>query len=325
VSAVSYSIVPARPAGILMEDQATYRRFGVICAIICAGTLGPYLAGLHGAAPFLLDSHDVVVGRDFLNTWLYGQAFWKPDPGRFYDQAVYERAVQAIFPANQVEHIWSYPPPFLLLAAPFGLLSYPLALALWTLFGLIALYLTVFRRGWPWRAASILFAPVVLQTVVVGQISLFFAAALLWIFRAMDRYPVRAGLLLSCLSVKPQLVLLFPVLLVVSRRWRVLFAAAAGVAGIIAVSIALNGVQTWIDFITLGVPAQAANVRTAMVALGQVSVTPTSSLTLMGVPALAVTLVQVSATLLAAALVAYAGIHTKMARQSGAEALIFLS
>ena len=307
-----------------MEDQITYRRLAVIGAIICAGSLGPYLLGLHGRLPFLLDAHGIQLGRDFINTWFYGQAFWANDPGRFYDQEIYERAIQAVFPANRFDHVWSYPPVFLVFAAPFGLFSYPVALALWTLLGLGALFLTVHRKGWRWRTSTVLFSPAVLQAVVAGQISLFCATALIGVFRSMDRHPVRAGLLLLCLCVKPQMALLFPVLLIASRRWRVLFAAAGGVAAIVLISILLNGTQTWIDFVTKGLPAQAADMRVTMAALGQVSVTPTSALTLMGFPAFAVTLVQVALSLFAAGLVAYAGYHAKTAGPER-EALIFLS
>jgi hypothetical protein len=214
-----------------MEDQATYRRLAVIGAIICGGILIPYVLGLHGTLPFLLDTHSVQIGLDFLNTWFYGQAFWTNDPGRFYDQEVYERAIQAVFPANRFDHVWSYPPPFLILAAPFGLLPYLPALAFWTLLGLGALCLTVSRRGWRWRTLTILLSPSVLQSVMAGQISLFCATVLLWVFRLMDRHPVRAGFLLSLLSVKPQTAMLFPVLLVASRRWRVFFAAASSLSG----------------------------------------------------------------------------------------------
>ena len=307
-----------------MEDQANYRRLAVIGALICAGSLGPYLLGLHGTLPFLLDAHGIQLGRDFINTWFYGQAFWSHDPGRFYDQDIYERALQAVFPANRFDHVWSYPPVFLVFAAPFGLFSYPVALAFWTLLGLGALFLTVHRKGWRWRTLTVLLSPAVLQAVVAGQISLFCASALVGVFRLMDRHPVRAGLLMSCLSVKPQMALLFPVLLIASRRWRVLFAAAGGVTAIVLVSILLNGTQTWIDFVTNGLPAQAADMRVTMVALGQVSVAPTSALLLMGLPAALVTCVQVALSLLGAGLVAYAGYHAKTAGPER-EALIFLS
>jgi hypothetical protein len=96
------------------------------------------------------------------------------------------------------------------------------------------------------------------------------------------------------------------------------------VAAILAVSAALNGVQTWIDFITKGLPAQAADMRMALPALIHVVVTPTSALTLMGFPALLVTPIQAALSLLAAGLVAYAGYHAKTAGPER-EALIFLS
>ena len=45
---------------------------------------------------------------------------------------------------------------------------------------------------------------------------------LITIFAWLDRRPVAAGVLIGLLTLKPQLGILFPVMLIASARWRVL-------------------------------------------------------------------------------------------------------
>src|SRR6185436_19584243 len=58
------------------------------------------------------------------------------------------------------------------------------------------------------------------------------------------------------LTLKPQLGLLFPVVLLASERWRVFFTAALTAISLFAISAALFGTQVWIDFVLKGLPTQ---------------------------------------------------------------------
>ena len=56
------------------------------------------------------------------NTWMYGRAAFNEAAGRFYDLATYHHALAALFGGEGWVQNWSYPPSFLIPAAPFGLL-----------------------------------------------------------------------------------------------------------------------------------------------------------------------------------------------------------
>ena len=65
-----------------------------------------------------------------------------------------------------------------------------------------------------------------------------------------------AGVLIGLLTIKPQLGILFPFMLIASGRWRVFIAAAVTTVTLVALSIAAFGHDVWIDFVTKGLPVQ---------------------------------------------------------------------
>ncbi len=279
----------------------------IVGAFGALGTLAAFVLTAHGHPPLPVDRDGVPVGRDFVNTWFYGRSFFDGDPGRFYDRASYMAMIHGVLPSDPVDRLWSYPPPFLLLAAPFGLLPYLPALAAWTMCGLLALGLAMRRIGSRWMVAAALTSPTAVFAIVAGQVSLLVAAVILTAFAQLDRRPVRAGLLLSLLVIKPQTILLVPVLLIASRRWRVLMAAAGGTAAIVAASAALNGTAVWRDFVTVGLPAQVAEMRDTIDVLAPFSVSLTTAAMEDGLSAATASWLQLAAALVAVALVAAVG------------------
>jgi arabinofuranan 3-O-arabinosyltransferase len=64
----------------------------------------------------------------------------------------------------------------------------------------------------------------------------------------MERRPLLAGFLLGLLSYKPQIGIVFPLVLAVSGQWRVFWAAAVTALGLAAVSWLTFGSETWQAF-----------------------------------------------------------------------------
>jgi hypothetical protein len=180
-----------------------------------------------------------------------------PDPGRWYDAALYQRELASLLGPGYPGQNWSYPPTVMLLAAPFGRLGYLPALLIWTLAGL-AIFLAVAARALGDRRAllALTVAPAVVFCLISGQSSLFTAAMLIGIFANLERRPLIAGVLIGLLTLKPQLGLLFPIVLIASGRWRAFAAASLTALALAAAATALFGTQAWIDFLRLGLPTQ---------------------------------------------------------------------
>lgn len=202
-----------------------------------------------------MDALHAAVGRDFLNTWLGGRAALSGGPARWFDADTYQQVVHALLgPASDHDYrsyFWSYPPHLLLLIWPFGLMPYLLAYAVWCAGGLAA-FTAVARLGGVRREhlAFVALAPAVAVNIFFGQNGFLSATLLVAGLSLMDRRPLLAGALFGILTVKPQLGVLLPVMLLLTGRWRVMAAAAASVAALVAVTAALYGPAVWTEYLT---------------------------------------------------------------------------
>lgn len=138
----------------------------------------------------------------------------------------------------------AYPPPFLLLIAPFGLLSFGPAFLTWTILT-GALYLTASGPGRRMALAS----PPALSNGLVGQNGFLTAGIFLIGLRFVADRPVVAGLILGLMVIKPQLGLLLPVALVAGRHWSTLSSGALSSFALLALASAVFGVEAYVAFI----------------------------------------------------------------------------
>lgn len=204
------------------------------------------------------DGTGLVVGRDFLNLWMAGKAAWGVDPAQFYDLATYQAAMARFVGADYPGQIWSYPPSVMLIAAPFGQLPYVPALIVWALIGPVAFYAAL--RGWTDDKRLVLAAmlcPAAVFGLMSGQFAYLAAALMLTVLRWRHSRPIVAGALLGLLTIKPQLGLLFPLLLLVERNWRAIAAAALSTGAILAVTVLLWGPEPWGAYLTQGIANQS--------------------------------------------------------------------
>jgi hypothetical protein len=221
-------------------------------------TIATYLATTNWAGAFPRDKATLVLGRDFLNLWMYGRAlFWGGEPSRFYDVATYNDALAQMLGAGYPGQNWPNPPTALVVMAPFGLLGYFPALMAWAAVSFLAFYFAGRREIADLRTlATIAVSPAALLCVLSGQSSLLTTAALLAIFAQLDKRPTFAGVLIGLLTVKPQLGILFPFALIASGRWRVFFAAGVTALALLAASVALGGIESWHAYIVKALPLQ---------------------------------------------------------------------
>jgi hypothetical protein len=206
---------------------------------------------------FPRDKTGLVVGRDFLNLWMYGRAVTDADPERFYDLATYNTELLRLLGPNYPGQNWPNPPTALLLMAPFGLLGFFPALLAWMAAGLTSLTLTLRTQFADVRAMPLLLvSPAALLCLISGQSAFLTTAALAGAFFCWDRRPILAGVLIGLMTVKPQLGLLLPFALLASWRWKVIVVAAVTAIALMALSAALFGPEAWIAYVTKALPLQ---------------------------------------------------------------------
>lgn len=257
-------------------------------------------------SPIPRDGTGLAVGRDFLNFWIAGRHAWEGDPGQFYDIATYQHAMAPLVGADYPGQVWSYPPAIMLLAAPFGLLPYLPALALWTAIGPIVFLLAL--RQWtrdPVVLVAATLCPAALFGLISGQLHYVAASILLTVLRLRNDRPWLAGALLALLIVKPQLGLFFPLLFLVERNLRAIIAAALSMLAIVALTALAWGPQVWLDYLRVGIPSQSLVLSDPLAISAPFMPTVLMNLRGAGVALTTAWSIQALATVLAAALIAW--------------------
>ncbi len=235
----------------------TFRRTLLIAAVLAAPAMFAVIAFLQWPKHGLVLQSGSYLGVDFLNYWLGGRLAYTGRIGELYDVDAYNLAAAVLFGPNLQPHNFSYPPHILPLLAPFGALSYFAGLAAWITAGVAAFLMVACGRL---RAGTmvplLLISPVVLVNIVYGQIGLLLAGLFVGALRLLPRRPIAAGVLIGVLTVKPQLGLLLPLLLVVERQWTAILSAAVTAVGLVLVSIAVWGIEPWQQYFRDVVPLQ---------------------------------------------------------------------
>lgn len=202
------------------------------------------------------------IGRDFIAFWSAARLALDGDPAAAYDIARIHAVQGALAPHPIHPMPWHYPPSFLMLVLPLGLLPYPLALLAWLVLPMAALMGLVGRLypvGPGWLAAPLLALvfPATAQCLISGQTGAAAAALFLGGALLLDRRPVLSGVLLGLLSCKPQLALLLLPALVCGGNWRTLVSAGATAVVLAGASLVVLGPGIWAAFLG-DVPAAGA-------------------------------------------------------------------
>lgn len=221
-------------------NRRAYEAAALLIALAILGAMGSRLIGAHG---LVLANGQPLFG-DFIAFWSAGRAALEGEAAHVHTWESARAYHQVAAPGVAVVAPWHGPPTFLLVAAALALLPYPLA-ALVFLIGSAALYLYAARKVLP-DARALIFAatlPAALFHLGTVQTGLLIAGvsglALYW----LDKRPLRSGLLVGLLAIKPHLALLWPLLLAMSGRWRAFMAAA----GSLVVFVLLAGLAFGFD------------------------------------------------------------------------------
>lgn len=264
---------------------ASYRT--LLVATLAAYAIGAaVVVQLYTPAQWPLDMVNHAVGRDFVNVWAAGRLVLEGQVAVLFDPDAYLAALGRLVHPALAPHVWSYPPTTLLIAAPFGLLPYGWALALWTLAGLAA-FVAVSRIGLDARPARIvtallLVAPATFNNIICGQNGFLTAALLAGGFLLLDTRPMAAGLLLGLLSYKPHLGLVVVPALIALGAWRTVAAAALTALALAAASVLAFGLEPWRLFFGLTLHNQAAMLETFHGFFTRMLVSPYSGLRHLG-------------------------------------------
>jgi len=245
------------------------------------------------------------LGADFVSFWTAARLALAGMADAAWNPALHGAAQHAWFGTElgfaPDYYAFFYPPPFLLICLPFGLLPYPVALAAW-LWLTTSLFYAAIRAllgpGVP-SLLLILAFPALTLNAEHGQNGALFAALLAAAARWLDRRPGWAGVCLGLLCCKPQLALLVLPALLASCRWRALTVTLLGGAALCLGSWAILGGGAWLGFLRDTALAERA-IADGWVGFGKM-VSPFAALRLLDAPIAAAATIQGACSLAALA------------------------
>jgi hypothetical protein len=189
---------------------------------------------------------------DFSFFWVSGAIAGSSDPALVYNVSAFAAARSDLGGTDAcmlMNHFW-YPPTYLFFTYALGFMPYVAAFAAWTtvtlLLYLMAIYLIVHRP----IAILVALSPFpVFFNFFLGQNGFLLAGFVGLSLVFMERRPRLSGILLGLLTVKPQLGIVFPFALLVSRNWRMVISAVSTSVVLIVTSAVIFGYQGWPSFI----------------------------------------------------------------------------
>ncbi|MEO0607153.1 MAG: glycosyltransferase family 87 protein [Pseudomonadota bacterium] len=157
---------------------------------------------------------------------------------------------------------WSYPPSFILFLLPLAILPYAMSYSVWVIAGLTvfagASLKSIRQAAANLRRHALLLAlaPASLINAFFGQNG-FITGVLLYLgVRLASSRPVLSGICIGLLTIKPQLGLLIPFMLILTRNWTAIASATVTAMALFLLSGLFFGWQAWIDYVELAVPFQ---------------------------------------------------------------------
>ena len=187
-------------------------------------------------------------GSDFAGFWVTASLAAEGRFAAIYDPALLQRLLESIIGGPWYQN-WPYPPIYLLLVLPLGLLPYWWAFLIWEGAGLAIYWLALGRLVGRDGFLLALAFPGVWIGILNGHAEFMLAGLLGAALLRLDDRPCTAGALIGFCAIKPHLFLLVPVALIAGAQWRAILAACITIVAIAALSVATLGPEPWRAFL----------------------------------------------------------------------------
>jgi hypothetical protein len=205
------------------------------------------------------------VGGDFAVFWTAGRMALDGAAGELHLVDAFHARQTALVGFELAPGPWLYPPPFLLVLAPFAAAPYLVAYLIWLL-ATAGLYLAAFAalERHALTTAALVLSPAAALNVLYGQNGFLNVGLLMLGLAMVGRRPILAGALIGVLVTKPHLALPALIVLAVRRSGAAIAALGAASAGLALLAALFFGWRLWAIYLTEIVPLQRAWVETAV-------------------------------------------------------------
>lgn len=250
------------------------RRELVVVVALAALALFAALAVQYGRTSFAPGSQNLY-GHDFQSFYAAARLADAGTPAAAYDRARHHAMQRAVVAettggGDSSYYFFGYPPTYLMLIEPLGLVDYGMAFAVFMAAGAVLLAGVLGLIG-GWRAVVVGFAaPVTALTFIYGQNAWATAGLAGLAMVLLPGRPVLAGVALGLLTVKPQLGLAYPFALLAAGYYRTVTAAVLTTAALVALSFADLGWPVWEAFLDGAAVSRSVLMENSEVGIGRI-------------------------------------------------------
>jgi arabinofuranan 3-O-arabinosyltransferase len=213
---------------------------------------------------WIVDQSGAPLYGDFTTMWAAGWQALNAEAAQLYDSNKFVGIQKALLGARDYFYPnFPYPPTFFLILAPLSTLPYPYSFLTWdvaTLLGCLVVVYLIVRR--PPAIALLLASPFTAWNFLAGQNGFLTASLLGASLFFLEERPIVAGVIIGCLTYKPQFGILLPVALVALRQWRTCVSAMLTTGLLACATAAAFGTAVW-EVFPRGLAAQVDEVLLA--------------------------------------------------------------
>ena len=213
-------------------------------------SVGMFVWNLSLTADKKVEEHDIT-GVDYADYYAAGRMVIEGDTANIYHDPIHQQRLEEILGRElSFTLAWPYPPTFLLAIVPLAYLPYYASLITWMVLTLALVIFSVYQLvpEYPKLTLLALGFPGMYWTYRWGQNG-FLSSGLIGLgLYFMESNPVLSGIFFGLLSYKPQIAIFPFLLLLLSKKWRVLLWSAVSATVLAVVSGFIFGFGTWVNF-----------------------------------------------------------------------------
>lgn len=169
-----------------------------------------------------------------------------------YDSAVLRENMIERFSPKYKAATWFYPPHAMLIYAPLmASLPYGLSFLATTVASLVTFMFTIVKTFSSNSRVLLLavLAPSTFMSIFIGQNGVFISSLIMAALFILPKRPILAGILIGCLTIKPQFGLLIPFILLFERRFLTFGVASLTTISSIGISVLWLGTDVWLLYL----------------------------------------------------------------------------
>lgn len=186
--------------------------------------------------------------EDFSLFYNAGSQAIKRENSKIYDSS-YAKEIMNLPAGQKLEKSFLpflYPPQSLPIISLLGLADYNISLTIWFLLQFVILLYAI--RPYLSPFTTLIIIPFILLELLAGQNGMLFLALFLTVINYRKTKPIAAGVVLGIFSIKPQLAIFLPILLLYEKNWRVLGIAITTTVILTLISASIWGFAIWNDY-----------------------------------------------------------------------------